>query len=460
MRDIFPFFQPDYSENNFRKEIAHYLSGVPRTDKKTSARKLRDRFEAELNKLNTAIERFLFNVQAATNDYIRENTPNDGRKMEVSLEYLDRVNYEDIKKKRSTHRIRLTLKIWNTTTKDWQEVMRPHSYLNEALLTRITIAIRFGALLTRITNTDFKVLCLDDMLISLDMSNRMQVVRRLLDASKNPYKDYQIVMLTHDRAFYEITKHQIEGRSLKADWKFWELYNDEFHDQIQPYLSTGNSHLELAEKYFRDFEFASCANHLRKECEQIIRKLLPENRCLEGSEGEPRGKLLASLIDELNRLHTEFGKDFSPFINLKLYKDILMNPLSHDNVGTSVFQHELREIMDDIIPKLLQLNSKIHCQIVRGKRCLRTFKITDKDGMTWEYKIELLEHLREFVFLDGRTEYSNPRCLVFERSNNSGKKEIYNSTEKLNDIIRKVAHKCGVIDSDVRSLTISQLTQS
>jgi len=270
------------------------------------------------------------------------------------------------------------------------------------------------------------------------------VLKWLLNPSEKPYNSFQIILLTHDKAFYEITKHQIEGRGLKDDWRFWELYNDEFHGLSQPHLAKGNSHLELADKYFRNFEFAACANHLRKECERLIRGFLPENQTLEGLEGEPRGKMLASLIEELKKQHTEFGKDFGPFQNLKLYKDILMNPLSHDNLGTSVFQTELREIMDDLIPKLSKLKTEKKFEVERGKKCLVALKITDSAGVEWIYKIEFLEHLREFTFLDGSTALSNLKCLVIERVDDKGTTQAFNKTEKLNDVFRRIAYSCGV----------------
>jgi len=267
--------------------------------------------------------------------------------------------------------------------------------------------------------------------------------------------------LTHDKAFYEITKHQIEGRQvekidengtpktepMKTDWKFWELYNDEFHDLNQPHLATGNSNLELAEKYFRDFEFAACANHLRKECERLIRIFLPENQTWKWVKGEPALKLLQELIEELENHHKVFGKDFRPFKNLGLYKNILMNPLSHDSQGTSVFQHELREIMDDLIPQLQSLKSEKKIEIERGKKCLVDLRITDSAGMEWVYKIEFLEHLQEFTFLDNDKAITNPRCLLIDRVDTSGKNESFDKREgKLNDIFKVISKKCTITE--------------
>lgn len=459
MRDIFPFFQPDYSKNDFRKEILYYLGDVPRAAKRIHTGSIKDEFEAGIDRLNIAIEDFLFNVERAANEYIRDNAPDGERNIEVVLKYQNRINYDDIRWKRSSPKIRLTLKIWNKTTNDWQEVMRPHSYLNEALLTRITLAIRFGALLTRITNTDFKVLCIDDILISLDMSNRMQVVRRLLDAEKSPYKDYQIIMLTHDKSFYQIVKHQIGIRQvektpedgtaqslpMEQDWHFWEFYNDEYHNLEQPYVATGDGELELAEKFFKAFQFAACANHLRKECERRIKIFLPEHKWHEvhHASSDVRIKTLNQLLDELRSYHKDHGKDFAPFANLKLYKDILMNPLSHDNYGTSVFQAELREVIDDLIPKLGQLKNEILYEVERGKEKILHLKIVDDKGVEWTYRVQIFEHFRRITFLDGHPTYSKTACKVLDVLDSTGNTtSLLNSYDSLDKAYRRLCQIC------------------
>ena len=458
VRDIFPYFPDD--KPSFWKQIWE----IKKPKKGTIAV---NQFNTKVSTLNNDIELFLGQVETNANVFLAKNFLDRAGNLKIHLEYKQKIDKAWVLEKDNTIRknlplpnraIKMSISVKDLTTGNWIVNHRPHSFLNEAILTRIAISIRIGALQTRLQTSDFKVLCLDDMLISLDMSNRMQVLKWLLNPSEKPYNSFQIILLTHDKAFYEITKHQIEGRQvekidengtpqtepMKTDWKFWELYNDEFHGLNQPHLATGNSHLELAEKYFRSFDFAACANYLRKECERLIRNFLPENQTLEGAEGETKGKLLQKLIDELKNQHDAFSKDFSPFKNLKLYKDILMNPLSHDSLGTSVFQAELREIMDDLIPKLQSLKSEKKIEIERGKKCLVDLKITDSAGMDWVYKIEFWEHLREFTFSDGSAVLSNPRCLVVKRINTSGGKETFNLIEKLNDVFRRAAHSCGV----------------
>lgn len=445
VRDIFPYFPDDSIP--FWKQILQ----IKKPTKNTAPEN--QKFKDRADDLNNKIELFLNQVEDNANKFLEKNFPSDAKTLKIHLEFKQKIDKNWINERDKAinqpqsippRSIKLSISIRKDEAAEWIINHRPHSFLNEAKLTRIAIAIRIGALLTRLQTTEFKVLCLDDMLISLDMSNRMQVLKWLLNPSEKPYNSFQIILLTHDRAFFEITKHQIEVGGLKNEWKFWELYNDEFHNLQQPHLAMGNSYLELAEKYFHAFDFAACANYLRKECERLIRVFLPENQCLEGSEGEPKGKLLGKLIDELEKQHKAFNQDFRPFNNLKLYKNILMNPLSHDSLGTSVFQSELREIMYDLIPKLSSLKSEMKFEVERGKKCFVALKITDSESVEWTYKIEFLEHLREFTFVDGSKSLTDPRCLVVERVDNSGGTQPYVMTEKLNDVFRKIAYYCKV----------------
>lgn len=63
-------------------------------------------------------------------------------------------------------------------------------------------------------------LFLDDLLISLDMSTRLSVIDVIL-----AYQDkYQILLFTHDYAFYDILKSRICDMGKKSDWLFREMY--------------------------------------------------------------------------------------------------------------------------------------------------------------------------------------------------------------------------------------------
>ncbi|RTU80475.1 hypothetical protein DY980_34285, partial [Pseudomonas aeruginosa] len=82
---------------------------------------------------------------------------------------------------------------------DGEEIKRPQSFLNEAKLTQLALSVRFAASLVNLHDSDLKLLVLDDLLVSLDMSNRMRVVDILLS---DTFANYQKIILTHELGFF------------------------------------------------------------------------------------------------------------------------------------------------------------------------------------------------------------------------------------------------------------------
>ena len=97
-------------------------------------------------------------------------------------------------------------------------IQRPQSYLNEGKLTQLALSVRFAASLVNLHESDIKLLVLDDLLVSLDMNNRMQVVEILLSET---FSDYQKIILTHEKGFFEEVRRMIGERH--ADWCFRSL---------------------------------------------------------------------------------------------------------------------------------------------------------------------------------------------------------------------------------------------
>src|SRR5690606_17096757 len=99
-----------------------------------------------------------------------------------------------------------------------QPVDRPQFFLNEARLSALALAIylagRKVCAATLQPDTPLLIV-LDDVLIGLDQSNRLPVVDVLSDVT---FKDWQVILLTHDRVWFEMARAY--QRRHKAD-KFW-----------------------------------------------------------------------------------------------------------------------------------------------------------------------------------------------------------------------------------------------
>ena len=69
-----------------------------------------------------------------------------------------------------------------------------HSFLNEARLSALAMSIYFASIHMLIDSISIKILVLDDLVISLDMSNR----KKVLDILEKKFQDFQIFFFTHD----------------------------------------------------------------------------------------------------------------------------------------------------------------------------------------------------------------------------------------------------------------------
>ena len=95
----------------------------------------------------------------------------------------------------------------------------PQLFLNEARLSALGLAIYLAGRLActpTATAAALKLLVLDDVLIGLDHSNRLPV----LDVLNIRFADWQIVLLTHDRNWFDLARSHLP----ETDWKCLEVY--------------------------------------------------------------------------------------------------------------------------------------------------------------------------------------------------------------------------------------------
>ena len=159
------------------------------------------------------------------------------------------------------------------------KIKRLHTFLNEAKWSAIGLAIRFAVLDFKLYSADLKVLVIDDMLISLDMSNRDIVSKLLLNKYSN---DYQLIIMTHDRSYFNWLNFELDNRELIDEkWKVLEMYADEVKTNKskvfeKPLILASKSELAIAKNHFSNHDYASAANYLRKHSENILCSWLPE----------------------------------------------------------------------------------------------------------------------------------------------------------------------------------------
>jgi hypothetical protein len=143
-------------------------------------------------------------------------------------------------------------------------IRKPQSFLNEAKLTQLALSVRFGATLAHLHESPLKLLVLDDLLISLDMNNRMKVVDIILSET---FAEHQKIILTHDLGFFNEFRRRIGGRH--AEWSFQRLVGSA-DSEIR--LQDDKSQLQKAEEYLHGESLDEAANCIRKAAEDTARR--------------------------------------------------------------------------------------------------------------------------------------------------------------------------------------------
>ena len=235
-----------------------------------------------------------------------------------------------------------------------RKIVKPHTYFNEAKLTAIALAVRF-ALLNIEKPADGRFLALDDMLISLDMSNRAKVVDFLLKISDK----YKIYLFTHDKMFFEYFKHKTKKN--QDAWVYKEIYMD---DDKTPYIRNSEDYLEQVEHYIKQHEYEIAGNFLRKEAEAFCKDFLPKKKQLTSDFAHLD---LNGLIISCKDYAAESGViDISIFNELDEHRKFILNPSSHDSYDVAKYGHEvkrclqtLRKLREIIIKPFLKFGSQV-----------------------------------------------------------------------------------------------------
>lgn len=408
-------------------------------------------FQSIVARFNSEIQRFLNRIVESSNEYLQNKFK---QKLHIEFTYC-KTTYDAFVPNSTTTRdhkvinpkILLTVKYLHDSLIEADKgINRPHSFLNEARLTTIALAIRFAVLDDKYIRDAAKLLVLDDLLISLDMSNRDMVLEMVL----NKFPSYQTIILTHDRSFFNLIKKRLDYENLLDNWVIREMYQDENEDGIPfPFIPNNTDYLDKAEKYLREFDYPACANYLRKETERLLKNLLPLNKTIKITDEEGTKPLqLDTLLDNFRKYYVEFGGDFEEFKKLKEYKDILLNPLSHDNLDAPIYKLELLELKRALI-KLRSLESKILVSIKDNPNKYIVLTETDSGGETYRYKIILKEYLTAFRLLDGSWKLSNPECKFEKRKRVSDNvTEVLDRNMKLNRGFENIKHALNVVGNN------------
>ena len=312
--------------------------------------------------------------------FYSDNASENSRHYPHYLFYGNRRFSEKVEKKLYAPQIGIQIK------ENGQEIYKPQTYFNEAKITAIALSVRFACLPQTVEDGAF--MALDDMLISLDMSNRMKVIYYLLN---DAIKDYKLYVFTHDRLFYHTFKRIIETQYDCTKWLFGGLYlNDWEYPTAPEFKPEAKTKIDDIHEAYSRHDYFRCGTLLRQLCERNLKELLPDS--LRTKPDRQTSLSIEKNLDELILSLEDFceheGIDFTPFKNLKSYKDLFLNSTAHNDITSPFYRNEIKACM-----KALEKLNRINRSKVIGCNNDLSFQITDLKGDTHIIGLRLREKL-------------------------------------------------------------------
>ncbi len=294
-------------------------------------------------------------------------------------------------------------------------IYRPQSFLNEAKITAIAIAIRLTILKKRINEQApdvLKFIVFDDVMISLDMNNRDKFMDFILNKENKFTEDYQLIFLTHDKNFFDFVTNKIRQWNKLDNWVFKEMYAGKDVAAKKEFPIVIDSELNLidkAKKYCDAKDYTASSIYLRKELERIVVERLPvELKSKVSEKFIPLETLWDRMVERYATLGNEISADIKQaFKESKLH---ILNPQAHfQSLSLPVYKNEL--------DKVFNLISDIEATYLIPNKTLLINKETTLlfsfiNG-THNYKIKF-ELLTDFYFdeLSGNVQIRYPKCKV------------------------------------------------
>ncbi len=210
-------------------------------------------------------------------------------------------------------------------------------FLNEARLSAIAISLYLaGARLSVPPDLpggpeSLKLLMLDDIVIGLDLSNRLP----LLDILEKEFPEWQKILMTYDRVWFDMV------RMHNPDWICHEIYSTPV---LIPIHKSKADYLEKAIEHLKNNDDQAAAVYTRAEFERKLKKICEKLRVKLPYKQPPdqpdSGELLDGLENHL-KADPKWSTDatwqaFYPklFLDLRALRKVILNPLSHSELVT------------------------------------------------------------------------------------------------------------------------------
>ena len=293
--------------------------------------------EEQVESFNNELTGKLAELQTLTSEILNEF----GYNVILDLGF-DKIKYNRHDKTLDNQQISLKVKFLD------RDLAAYHSFLNEAKLSAIALSLYFAGFLLQ-PDSELKILALDDVLIGLDMSNRFPV----LDILKKYFSEYQIFLMTYDKAWYEIVK---QWASANGQWKAVEFYFAQTDKFEMPVYVENKAYLEKAQEHLDACDYKACAIYIRTAFETIIKKYCDDERLPVRYRSDPKKLDSQDFWDSIKIKNKVTCKLKQTLIHeIELGRSIILNPLSHATI-VNIPRQELEDAMNAVEELQNELN--------------------------------------------------------------------------------------------------------
>lgn len=244
-------------------------------------------------------------------------------------------------------------KVILTASLNGQPLKNHHNLLNEARLSALALSIYLAAAKINAAQarSGFKILALDDVLIGLDMSNRLPV----LEVLETYFSDWQKFLFTYDRAWYELAKARLD----KDKWKKFEFFasddvpvwNEDLDnlEKAKFYLQTAREFAGLTEPVRVTPDYRAAGVYARTAFEMALKRFFFRHEVGVPYQLDPK-HMLSDLWPVMEKLESNLGEGRDWVLSREFCRDMdtytksNLNPLCH----SGFFHSDRREVLKAI----------------------------------------------------------------------------------------------------------------
>ena len=320
MRAILPHVVNPVSNKPFGEELA----GIRADKRKIMRGYFKDTYLRRIRQFNEGLEATLATLSTQANALLREFFQD----VEVHLILCGKLELTGMGRVKTLNYSKVYLA---ATFCKQQTRLDLHHFLNEARLSAVAIALYLGTLLMT-PPSRLRLLVLDDLLIGIDMSNRMAVLRIL----RQYFEDWQIILLTHDRIWFETVRMSTLDEKT---WWYAELFAEPAHDGIPTPLWRGHEegwadNLARAKQHLATHDDRAAGVYARAAFEGKLKKYCDKHKIpvpYRSNPAEMNSDMFWTAIKDKLTSDNKIAAIQQQVSDIATYRKVVLNPLSHEH---------------------------------------------------------------------------------------------------------------------------------